>query len=560
MTVKIQVDTAIEVFVNIVPLMNSNDFITINEAIVFNQAGMDLNWNFITTAGVVTQTNVVPTTAGSYDWAHVGNGMYKIEIPASGGASINNDREGVGWFSGVCTGVLAWVSPQYEFSPANVVNSLVNGTDYLQADAVQIEGADATNTLDARVQAVIETNKLDHLVAVADADDVTTNSIIAKLAASDGDWSGFDLATDSLEATRDHATTIKTDTAAILVDTGTDGVLLAADAITSTTIATSAITEINDGAAILNGTAQANVNPNVIILAIGASAVDDYYNGNLVTIRSGTGANQARLIVDYDGASKTATVDNAWLVTPTAGSIYRVFPFSGILLADTGVAAAIGAATITLAASAVGVADTYVGHTIYISGGTGVGQARLITAYTALRVATVSPAWTTPLGADSIYKLLPVGRTYVNAFAPGSLSNATLAADMELRLTKLDAANLPTDITNIQGRLPAALVGGNIIADVLAISGSTDAADKLEASAETMVIGQAVAGTLSITQMTTNLTEVTNGHYNGRVIIWTSGVLIQQATDIIAYDGVTKMLTYTAITEAPGIGDTFVIV
>ena len=101
------------------------------------------------------------------------------------------------------------------------------------------------------------------------------------------------------------------------------------------------------------------------------------------------------------------------------------------------------------------------------------------------------------------------------------------------------------------------VTGGVVDADVLAISTSTDAADKLEASAETIVTAAAAAGTLSTTQMTTTLTEVTNDHYNGRIIIWTSGVLLGQATDITDYNGVTKMVTYTAVTEAPGDGDTF---
>ena len=96
--------------------------------------------------------------------------------------------------------------------------------------------------------------------------------------------------------------------------------------------------------------------------------------------------------------------------------------------------------------------------------------------------------------------------------------------------------------------------------DAVAISGSTDAADKLEASAETIETGAAAAGTLSTTQMTTNLTEATDDHYNGRIIIWTSGVLLRQATDITDYTGSTKMLTFTATTEAPSDGDTFVIV
>jgi len=45
---------------------------------------------------------------------------------------------------------------------------------------------------------------LDHLVAVADDDTPANSSIISKLAASDGDWSGFGHTTDSLEAIRDR--------------------------------------------------------------------------------------------------------------------------------------------------------------------------------------------------------------------------------------------------------------------------------------------------------------------------------------------------------------------
>jgi len=116
---------------------------------------------------------------------------------------------------------------------------------------------------------------------------------------------------------------------------------------------------------------------------------------------------------------------------------------------------------------------------------------------------------------------------------------------------------IQADTEDIQTRIPAALSGGNIKADVLAISTSTVAADSLEASAETIIVAAAITGTLSTTQMTTDLTEVTNDHYNGRIIIWTSGVLIGQATDITDYDGATKMLTYTAVTEAPSNGDTF---
>ena len=96
--------------------------------------------------------------------------------------------------------------------------------------------------------------------------------------------------------------------------------------------------------------------------------------------------------------------------------------------------------------------------------------------------------------------------------------------------------------------------------NVNAISDSTEAPINLEASAETIVTGAAETGTLSTTQMTTDLTEATDEHYNGRIVIWTSGVLQDQASDITAYLGSTGRLTYTAVTEAPSNTDTFVIV
>ena len=119
---------------------------------------------------------------------------------------------------------------------------------------------------------------------------------------------------------------------------------------------------------------------------------------------------------------------------------------------------------------------------------------------------------------------------------------------------------IQADTEDIQARLPAALAGAYMSSDAAAISGSTAAAVNLEASAEVIVIGAAEAGTLSTTVMTSDLAEATNDHYNGRVIVWTSGDLLGQATDITDYAGVDGTLTFTATTEAPSAADTFVIV
>lgn len=123
------VDIALsEVPVNILPLLDDTDFKTRETAVAYNAAGMDLVWNFVTTGGTFTQTAVTPTTGGNYDWAHQGDGMYTIEIPASGGASINNDTEGFGWFTGVVTGVLPWRGPVIGFRAAALNNDFVDGS------------------------------------------------------------------------------------------------------------------------------------------------------------------------------------------------------------------------------------------------------------------------------------------------------------------------------------------------------------------------------------------------------------------------------------------------
>lgn len=134
----VDVDTAITVPVNIFPLTDDTDFKTRETGITYDQAGMDLVWNFQTTAGVTSQTAVTPTTAGDYDWTHSGDGMYKLEITASGGASINNDAEGTGWFTGICTGVLAWRGPEIHFRAAALNNALIDGGDTLDVNVTTV--------------------------------------------------------------------------------------------------------------------------------------------------------------------------------------------------------------------------------------------------------------------------------------------------------------------------------------------------------------------------------------------------------------------------------------
>jgi len=121
------VDAALaEVPINKAQLIDDTDFKTREESVVYNQSGLDLVWNFTTTAGAMTQTAVTPTdTGGAHDFVAQGNGFYTIEIPASSG-TINNDTEGFGWFAGFATGILPWIGPTIGFRAAGLNNLLID--------------------------------------------------------------------------------------------------------------------------------------------------------------------------------------------------------------------------------------------------------------------------------------------------------------------------------------------------------------------------------------------------------------------------------------------------
>lgn len=101
--------------------------------------------------------------------------------------------------------------------------------------------------------------------------------------------------------------------------------------------------------------------------------------------------------------------------------------------------------------------------------------------------------------------------------------------------------------------------------DVNSISDTAATADNLQLSVGTIVTGTVDTGSFSPTTTSfeaDDITEATADHYNGRVIIFTSGALQNQATDISDYslEGSNGRFTVTAMTEAPGNNDTFIII
>ena len=92
------------------------------------------------------------------------------------------------------------------------------------------------------------------------------------------------------------------------------------------------------------GTAQAGAS-STITLDAGASSSDDFYIGDIVQIVGGTGAGQSRIITDYVGSTKVATVDTAWNTNPSSDSVFVLIPQGIVGVTETDVAEAVLDAT-----------------------------------------------------------------------------------------------------------------------------------------------------------------------------------------------------------------------
>lgn len=115
---------------------------------------------------------------------------------------------------------------------------------------------------------------------------------------------------------------------------------------------------------------------------------------------------------------------------------------------------------------------------------------------------------------------------------------------------------------NVDGNVAGSVasVTAEVTADVTKLSGSATAADNLEASALGIVSSSVNDASATTTSFVSALTEATDDHYNGRIVVFTSGAVAGQATDITDYTGATKTIAVTALTEAPANSVTFVIV
>lgn len=98
-------------------------------------------------------------------------------------------------------------------------------------------------------------------------------------------------------------------------------------------------------------------------------------------------------------------------------------------------------------------------------------------------------------------------------------------------------------------------------ANLAAVAGDAAQPAKLQASLSSMIIATVQAGANTASAILTDLPDVVDNVYQGRVALFTSGGLIREAGTIISYTALTQTLTFSApFTSAPVAGDKLVIV
>ncbi|MGI9297088.1 MAG: beta strand repeat-containing protein [Gammaproteobacteria bacterium] len=233
-------------------------------------------------------------------------------------------------------------------------------------------------------------------------------------------------------------------------------------------LATSPVLEVVD-----QGTAQAGT-ANTITLAATASATDGQYDPGQVILIAGTGAGQARSIIDYDGTTKVAVIDKDWRTNPDSTTSYVVQTSPGQLHVNEGQAQAGAASTITLNAVASATDDIYIGQTVFLVGGTGQDQSRVITDYNGTtKVATVHKAWNTNPDATTSYVMLPlpaVGDSIINIEADTNelQGDWTDGGRLDLILDAIAADAASLNDTKIPDIISLANINGEMV-DVITI-------------------------------------------------------------------------------------------
>lgn len=269
-----------------------------------------------------------------------------------------------------------------------------------------------TAQVNTEVDTALSDIKLDHLVAVADADDPVDGSIIAELASATGDWSTFVASTDSMQALRDRGDAAWT--------TGAGGT--PPDLLQNTTI-TGLSTQL------------------VFNLTAGSSDDDAYDNATAVITDAVTAEQKSCSAVgSYVGATKTITLSDTPIFTIANGdTIDLIVAPKALALASAlqNVDGNVDALTTTIGVAGAGLTDlggmsTGMKAEVNAEADTAISDAALATAANLATVDTVVDGLATTLGTagaglTDLGGMSTTMKAEVNAEADTAISDAALA-------------------------------------------------------------------------------------------------------------------------------------
>ena len=200
------------------------------------------------------------------------------------------------------------------------------------------------------------------------------------------------------------------------------------------------------------GTAQGpGTGSNQIQLDTGASATDGVYDPAMVFIESGTGAGQTRLITQYVGSTRTATVDRDWRVAPAADSVFVIQATIGFNSTNEGLAQGGTATTIVLNSSANSVDDCYNGQLVFLKSGTGQDQVAIVEDYTGstrtalIRTRRTNGQWATIPDSTTGYMMVPNLTWTIDEIQSGLATAAALATLTTYVDTEVASIKVVTD-------------------------------------------------------------------------------------------------------------------
>lgn len=197
---------------------------------------------------------------------------------------------------------------------------------------------------------------------------------------------------------------------------------------------------------IRDNTAQAGA-AGTITLDASASASDDFYNNTIIQITGGTGAGQSRIVSDYVGSTKVASVNGNWVTNPSSDSVFVIRAFGAVPGATAPTAGEVADAVWDEAASGHVSAGTFGDYLDEAISGLDDNQwdngTRTLTALD-------EDATTIDLDATTIGTVTTATNvTTVNGIASGAITAAAIATDAigaaEIADGAIDAGALATD-------------------------------------------------------------------------------------------------------------------